>query len=206
MVVLGITGGVGSGKSRVLYDLQENYNAYIIEADKLAHQLMKPGQTIYNSVLDAFGRDILCKEEPYEIDRGILGNIVFNDKEKLALLDRISHPLVKEDILRQIQKAKKDGIIKLFVIEAALLIQDGYSEICDEIWYVWVEKEERIKRLMESRGYTREKCISMMNSQADDEYYKKYANFTINNQFDYTNSSNQLKARLNKLLNNDIMS
>ncbi len=206
MIVLGITGGVGSGKSKVLYDLKENYNAYIVEADKLAHELMLPGKTIYNQVVKAFGDEILSDGPASNIDRKKLGDIVFNDMEKLSLLDSISHPLVKENIVNQIKIAKEEGNIKLFVIEAALLIQDGYSEICDEIWYIWVEKEERIKRLMASRGYTREKCISMMKSQADDEYYKKYANFTINNQFDYTNSSNQLKARLNKLLDSGIMS
>lgn len=206
MIVLGITGGVGSGKSKVLYDLKENYNAYIVEADKLAHELMLPGKTIYNQVVKAFGDEILSDGPASNIDRKKLGDIVFNDREKLSLLDSISHPLVKENIVNQIKIAKEEGNIKLFVIEAALLIQDGYSEICDEIWYIWVEKEERIKRLMASRGYTREKCISMMKSQADDEYYKKYANFTINNQFDYTNSSNQLKARLNKLLDSGIMS
>lgn len=206
MIVLGITGGVGSGKSKVLYDLKENYNAYIVEADKLAHELMQPGKTIYNQVVKAFGDKILSDGPASNIDRKKLGDIVFNDREKLSLLDSISHPLVKENIVNQIKIAKEEGNIKLFVIEAALLIQDGYSEICDEIWYIWVEKEERIKRLMASRGYTREKCISMMKSQADDEYYKKYANFTINNQFDYTNSSNQLKARLNKLLDSGIMS
>lgn len=206
MIVLGITGGVGSGKSKVLYDLKENYNAYIVEADKLAHELMLPGKTIYNQVVKAFGDEILSDGPASNIDRKKLGDIVFNDREKLSLLDSISHPLVKENIVNQIKIAKEEGNIKLFVIEAALLIQDGYSEICDEIWYIWVEKEERIKRLMASRGYTREKCISMMKSQADDEYYKKYANFTINNQFDYTNSSNQLKARLNKLLDSGIIS
>lgn len=206
MIVLGITGGVGSGKSKVLYDLKENYNAYIVEADKLAHELMLPGKTIYNQVVKAFDDEILSDGPASNIDRKKLGDIVFNDREKLSLLDSISHPLVKENIVNQIKIAKEEGNIKLFVIEAALLIQDGYSEICDEIWYIWVEKEERIKRLMASRGYTREKCISMMKSQADDEYYKKYANFTINNQFDYTNSSNQLKARLNKLLDSGIMS
>ncbi|MBO5426629.1 MAG: dephospho-CoA kinase [Lachnospiraceae bacterium] len=206
MIVLGITGGVGSGKSKVLYDLKENYNAYIVEADKLAHELMLPGKTIYNQVVKVFGDEILSDGPASNIDRKKLGDIVFNDREKLSLLDSISHPLVKENIVNQIKIAKEEGNIKLFVIEAALLIQDGYSEICDEIWYIWVEKEERIKRLMASRGYTREKCISMMKSQADDEYYKKYANFTINNQFDYTNSSNQLKARLNKLLDSGIMS
>lgn len=206
MKVLGITGGVGSGKSRVLYDLETNYGAYVVEADKLAHQLMQPGYEIYNQIVEYFGRDILSSEEPYEIDRNKLGQIVFNDKSKLEKLNSISHPIVKKEIKNKIKQAKEEGKIKLFVIEAALLIQDGYKAICDEIWYVWVEQEERIKRLMKQRGYSREKCISVFNSQEPDEYYKKYATFTINNQFDYENTSKLLKARLNKLMQNDIMS
>ncbi len=206
MIVLGITGGVGSGKSRVLYDLEKNHGAYIVEADKLAHELMEPGKIIYNQIIECFGNEILSSEAPYPIDRGKLGEIVFNDKNKLDKLNGISHPLVKEAIKKAIEEARREEKIKLFVIEAALLIQDGYSEICDEIWYVWVDAEERIKRLMKQRGYTREKCISMFNSQESDEYYKKYATFTINNQFDYENTSKLLKVRLNKLMASDIIS
>lgn len=204
MIIIGITGGVGSGKSRVLYDLSENHGAYIVEADKLAHTLMEPGQSIYNEIVENFGREILKEKAPYEIDRQKLGSIVFSDKDKLKLLDSISHPAVKKNILWQIETKKAEGV-KLFVIEAALLIQDGYKEICDEIWYVWVSKEERIKRLAKQRGYTKSKCISMFNSQEDDDYYKKYADFTINNQLDYENSSKQLNARLNKLMHSDII-
>lgn len=204
MIIIGITGGVGSGKSRVLYDLSENHGAYIVEADKLAHTLMEPGQSIYNEIVENFGREILKEKAPYEIDRQKLGSIVFSNKDKLKLLDSISHPAVKKNILWQIETKKAEGI-KLFVIEAALLIQDGYKEICDEIWYVWVSKEERIKRLAKQRGYTKSKCISMFNSQEDDDYYNKYADFTINNQLDYENSSKQLNARLNKLMHSDII-
>ncbi len=204
MIIIGITGGVGSGKSRVLYDLSENHGAYIVEADKLAHTLMEPGQSIYNEIVKNFGREILKENAPYEIDRQKLGGIVFADKDKLKQLDSISHPEVKKNILGQIEAKKAEGV-ELFVIEAALLIQDGYKEICDEIWYVWVSKEERIKRLAKQRGYTRSKCISMFNSQEDDDYYKKYADFTINNQLDYENSSKQLNARLNKLMHSDII-
>ena len=168
MIVLGITGGVGSGKSKVLYDLKDNHGAFVIEADKLAHTLMEPGQTIYQEVVKAFGRDILEEKDPYFIDRSKLGQIVFNDKDKLTTLNNISHPLVKKHILEVIAEHRLQGKTKIFVIEAALLIQDGYDKICDEIWYIWVDKEERIKRLMAQRGYTREKCISMMNSQEDD--------------------------------------
>lgn len=205
MIVLGITGGVGSGKSRILYELKNEYDAYVIEADTLAHELMQPGQSIYDQIKEVFGERVLYCEEPYDIDRQKLGEIVFNDKDMLKQLNEISHPLVKKEILRQIDLKRNEGKTLLFVIEAALLIQDGYKEICDEIWYIWVSREERIKRLMKQRGYTREKCISIFDSQEPDEYYKKYANFTINNEKSYENSSKQLKARLNSLLLNAII-
>ncbi|MBQ8923754.1 MAG: dephospho-CoA kinase [Lachnospiraceae bacterium] len=205
MIILGITGGVGSGKSRVLYDLKENYNAYIIEADKLAHELMQPDKSIYNEIVSTFGRSVLEEEAPYYIDREKLGSIVFNDSERLTILNGIVHPLIKKEIKRQINEVRASGKYQLFVIEAALLIQDGYNSICDEIWYIWVDAEERIRRLMKQRGYTREKCISIIDSQETDEYYKKYANYTINNQNNYENSSKQLKERLNKLLSNGII-
>ncbi|MBR1816381.1 MAG: dephospho-CoA kinase [Lachnospiraceae bacterium] len=206
MIILGITGGVGSGKSRVLYDLKENYNAYIVEADKLAHELMQPDKSIYNEIVSTFGRNVLEEETPYYIDREKLGSIVFNDSERLTILNGIVHPLVKKEIKRRINEVRAGGKYRLFVIEAALLIQDGYNSICDEIWYIWVDVEERIRRLMKQRGYTREKCLSIIDSQETDEYYKKYANYTINNQNNYENSSKQLKERLNKLLSNGIIS
>lgn len=205
MKVLGITGGVGSGKSRILYDLENDYGAYVIEADKLAHELMQPEMAVYNKIVEEFGKDILEDSEPYNIDRNKLGSIVFQNEEQLKKLNSISHPIVKETIKERIRTAREEGRIKLLVIEAALLIQDGYEEICDEIWYVWVSREERIKRLMAQRGYTVEKCNSIFDSQEPDEYYKKYANFTINNNFDYENSSKQLKGRLNKFLSDDII-
>lgn len=204
MKVLGITGGVGSGKSRVLNELNEHYNAYVVEADKLAHELMEPGELIYDAIIEAFGKDILEKEPPNRIDRKKLGEIVFNDRKKLSVLDQITHPLVKKKIKEMIEAARKKGE-KLFVIEAALLIQDGYKSICDEIWYIYVDVEERIKRLQSSRGYTREKCISMINSQESEDYYKNNTDYTIYNHNSYKNTSKQLKVGLNKLLGNDIL-
>ena len=224
MLILGLTGGIGSGKTAVLTILKEEYDAYIIEADHLAHELMNPGRTVYQGIVDAFGTEILVDTDIVtsvsaeenvatdndqstvnrSIDRKKLGDIVFHDKDKLALLNSISHPLVKEEILRRIEKQKNVGK-KLFVIEAALLIQDGYKEICDEIWYIYVNEETRIKRLMKQRGYTEERCRAMFHSQEPESYYRKYADFTINNQLDYENSSKQLKDRLNILLGDAII-
>ena len=197
MKILGITGGVGSGKSTVLYELQQKYNAFIVEADKLAHELMMQVEIIYDQIIKHFGKEILSLDSPYPIDRQKLGELVFNDKEKLELLNSISHPLVKQRIMELIEEKKKSGE-KIFVIEAALLIECGYKDICDEIWYVWVDREERIKRLMNSRGYTKEKCLSIFNNQQSDEYYKTYANYTIDNGKSFEYTSKQLKDLLNK--------
>lgn len=197
MKILGITGGVGSGKSRVLDELKKEYGAYIVEADKLAHELMKPGKNIYNQIKKCFGDEILTNEAPYEIDRAKLGQIVFSNNDKLKLLNSIIHPMVKKNIIEDIEEKKKKGDIMLYVIEAALLAQDGYDRICDEIWYVWASRKERTKRLMDGRGYSKEKCDSMINSQADDSYYKEHSNYVINNDSDYETTSKQLKARLN---------
>ncbi|MDD6135891.1 MAG: dephospho-CoA kinase [Lachnospiraceae bacterium] len=197
MKIIGITGGVGSGKSRVLNELKVQYGAYIIEADKLAHELMEPGKVIYEEIVTAFGEDILCEEEPHVIDRVKLGKIVFSDKKHLDALNKIVHPLVKKSILMSIRQAKEKGDVRLFVIEAALLIEDEYKSICDELWYIWVDKETRIKRLMLQRNYTKEKSVSIMNNQSSDEFYKENCDFIIDNNRDYEYTSEQIKARLN---------
>ena len=204
MLILGITGGVGSGKSKILYDLSNLYGAYIVETDKLAHMLMEPGQAVYEAIVKAFGKEILQPETPHTIDRAKFAQIVFADKEKLSQLNALTHPAVKAWIRNDIEEKRKQGV-KIYVIEAALLIQDGYKEICDEIWYIYVDEETRIKRLMKQRGYTEERCQAMFRSQEPGAYYRKYADFTINNQLDYENSSKQLKDRLNILLGDAII-
>ena len=190
MLILGLTGGIGCGKTAVLTILKEEYDAYIIEADRLAHELMEPGKTVYQGIVDAFGMEVLMDTDidisaPAEgnavtdngqstvnrsIDRKKLGDIVFHDKDKLALLNSISHPLVKEEILRRIEE-QKDAGKKLFVIEAALLIQDGYKSICDKMCYVYADLDVRISRLCEYRGFTQERAQAVIDSQESEAFY-----------------------------------
>ena len=96
MKIIGITGGIGTGKSTVLAILEKEYQAYIVETDKLAHKLMSPGEIAYNQIVEVFGTDIL--QEDKTIDRGKLGGIVFQDEEKLQQLNKIVHPAVKQYI------------------------------------------------------------------------------------------------------------
>lgn len=181
MKIIGITGGIGSGKSVVLKILRDEYEAYIIEADSLAHRLMEPDEIIYKKVVEEFGDNILAEDKT--IDRGKLGSLVFNNDDMLKKLNSIVHPAVKEDIIRRIEEQRKLGT-ELFVIEAALLIQDGYKSICDELWYIHCDKELRIKRLMDFRGYTRQRAEAVMASQEPEEYFRANCDRVLDNQGD----------------------
>lgn len=217
MLILGLTGGIGCGKTAVLTILKEEYDAYIIEADRLAHELMEPGKTVYQGIVDAFGMEVLMDTDidisaPAEgdavtdngqstvnrsIDRKKLGDIVFHDKDKLALLNSISHPLVKEEILRRIEE-QKDAGKKLFVIEAALLIQDGYKSICDKMCYVYADLDVRISRLCEYRGFTKERAQAVIDSQESEVFYLEACDYKIDNSGSIENTKKDLKHILDE--------
>lgn len=186
MKIIGITGGIGTGKSTVLNFLKQEYNAYIVEADRLAHELMLPGEAAYRQITDIFGTAILSTDGT--IDRNRLGTIVFGDAEALRKLNAVIHPAVKQYILQDIEARKKEGNVKYYVIEAALLIEDGYKTICDELWYIYTEREERIKRLIAGRGGSREKWENVIGNQSSDDYYRTNCDYVIDNGrgFEYT--------------------
>lgn len=195
MKVIGITGGIGCGKSEVLKYL-ESLGAYIVEADKLAHTLMKKGENVYKRIIDEFGNDILA--ENGEIDRQCFGEIVFNDESALDKLNSIVHPAVKEYILNDIDNKNADGNVDYYVIEAALLIQDGYRDICDEIWYIYADKDTRLSRLVKGRGGDATKYESVMYNQETDDFYKVNSDVVIDNNGDFAVTQTALKVMLNK--------
>lgn len=183
MKILGITGGVGAGKSTVLTYLFEKYRARIIQADQVAHFLEEPGQRCYERIVELFGRDIL--DEKGIIDRGSLGAKVFRDTESLKRLNGVVHPAVKSYIIEEIRKERDAGQAPFVVIEAALLLEDHYDEICDEIWYVHTDRDVRKRRLMESRGYTDEKSEKIMKNQLPDERFFEQCQFVVDNSSDF---------------------
>lgn len=195
MRIIGITGGIGTGKSTVLSILKKDTNSFIVETDVLAHQLMEPGKTAYKKIVDVFGKDILDSDG--NINRNVLGSIVFNDVNFLKQLNEIVHPAVKKYILSDIKKKCEQGF-RNYIIESALLIEDGYRDICDEIWYVYVEKEERIGRLIKNRGGNRDKWESVMQNQSSDDYYRQYSDFVIDNGENLTKTEDVVKELLFK--------
>lgn len=196
MKIIGITGGIGTGKSTVLSILEKEHQAYIVETDKLAHKLMSPGQVAYNEIVAFFGTSIL--QDDQSIDRAKLGQIVFQDETKLQQLNSIVHPAVKQYILRDIEEKRQDGKLSYYVIEAALLIEDGYKSICDEMWYIYASQQLRIQRLLKGRGGTEEKWLQVIQNQSSERFYQEHCDVIIDNGDSVDKTSEAIKVLLCK--------
>ena len=179
MQVIGITGGIGAGKSAILEYLEENYRVKNLIADRIAQTLMEPGTECYRKLLKILPLNVY--EEDEEINRAVLAEELFQSKDLRRQVNGVVHPAVKEYILDQIQEQKEIGVLDFVIIEAALLIEDHYDKICDEIWYVYAPEETRKLRLMEKRGYTAEKVEIILSSQLSDWEYRKHCKVVIDN-------------------------
>ena len=178
MKIIGITGGVGAGKSTVLDYLREQFHAYVIQADQVGHQVMEPGEICYSQVIALFGEHILKKDKT--IDRKAVSDVVFGSEIMRQSLDAIIHPVVRQYILNQIEQQREAGC-SLVVVEAALLLEEKYDAFCDQVWYVHTDQEIRIERLMKSRGYTREKALSIIKRQASEAFFRQNTDCVITN-------------------------
>ena len=178
MRIIGITGGVGSGKSRVLSYIEEKYDAVICQADHVAWELQKPGKSCYIEIVKHFGTTILNADGT--IHRGKLGQIVFGNRDELLVLNQIMHPAVKSEIIERIYAEKNNGT-KYFVLEAALLLEEGYNHICDELWYIYADEHIRRIRLKENRAYSDEKIDAIIASQLDEMVFREKCQILIDN-------------------------
>ncbi len=179
-MIVGITGGVGTGKSTILQILKDEYNAAVIMADDVAKELMEPGQPSYRAVVEYFGTEILSGEEGSPIDRVKLAGIVFSDPDKLSALNLLTHPLVRIRILELIDVYNRQNY-DLIIVESAILIQAHYLDLIDELWVVYADYDTRVERLISSRGYTVEKIDNIISNQLSDDEMKRYASFLIDN-------------------------
>lgn len=171
MKVIGITGGVGAGKSTLMSVLSDMEGCLCMQADEVAKSQMKKGEIAYEKIVFLFGEDILA--DTGEIDRKKLGDIVFKEDNKRLVLNSIVHPSVKNFFLDDIEKKREEGVVQYYFIEAALLLEDHYEKFCDEVWYVYAKESLRRERLKLTRGYTDEKIDGIFNSQMSDEYIRR---------------------------------
>lgn len=251
IIVLGITGGVGAGKSTILSALHEQYGARIIECDEVGRALQQKGAACYAPMRRLFGDGILLPDGT--IDRKAVARLIYTDAQKREALSRIVHPAVKAEVRRQLEvfnrqteagfsslrrsrgaaedraacraegqswsapglmiagqsdripdsQGKGAGNVHpgkrraLAVVEAALLIDDHYEELCDEIWYIHTDDEKRRVRLRESRHYSDERITRMFEAQRSDASFRCHTQLTIDNTDDFVqNTFRQLKEGL----------
>ena len=219
--IIGITGGVGAGKSTVLALLEQEYGACVIQADQIGHLVMDPGQPCYKAVIEHFGKEFLVgmpsgmstkKDDAGAIqmdsekisasppiDRKKLGSYVFSDPAELQALNDIVHPAVKTWILEKLAE-EKEKQTSVCVVEAALLLESEYDRFCDEVWYVYASEETRIQRLISSRGYTEEYARQIFDSQKSDEWYRSRVDFAVDNSGSQEETALQVRRRMEVLL------
>lgn len=190
-MVIGITGGVGCGKSTVMNLLQERYQAKVLEADQLGHQAMEMGSPVYEQIRETFGKSILRSDG--QIDRKKLADLIYGDDRKREQLNAIVHPYVLNRIRQTLADWREEPLVCL---ETALLFETGCDTLCDEVWCIVTEKPIRIRRLMEARGYKREKAEAIMKVQLPDEEWIRRSDVCIENNGD----RDKLERRLQELL------
>ena len=196
MRVIGLTGGIGSGKSTVSLFLAE-LGAVVIDADKVGHEAFKPGTESWKEIIAAFGREVLTPGG--EIDRRKLGEMVFGKPELLSRLNRVMHPRVYDMVKAQLEEYRQRGV-KAVVLEAPLLVEvntKGTSliELVDEVW-VTVASEATVVRRLEGRSdLSREQALARIKSQLSSKERIKRADVVINNDGDL----DDLKSRVGRL-------
>jgi dephospho-coA kinase len=186
-MVIGIFGGIGSGKSLVLNILKNDYAAYVIEADKKAHELYRIGEDTYKKLLELCSDKILNSDK--SINRKVLADLLYNDKELLAKVNSIVHPGVWEMVEKETLEKQKE--FSYVVVEAAILPDKKY-DIYDETWYIYSDETTRRKRLKESRAYSDKQIDIIIEKQASEEEYCRFADRVIEN----NSSPEQLKYKI----------
>ena len=193
MKVIGITGGVGAGKSEVLAFLSKHYNCRVIMADKAAHQLEEPGGRCFEPLISLLGADILTSEG--RIDRQKMAAKIFSDAALLKKVNAIVHPAVKKEILRRIAWAEAEGKA-CAVVEAALFLEEKYDAFCSETWYIYTNEDRRRARLKVSRGYTDERIDQMFQSQKSHEEFLGRCDYVIDNNGTAEETCRQIDRRM----------
>lgn len=178
MRIIGLTGGIASGKSTVSRALRQ-LGATIIDADEVARSVVEVGKPAWQDIVELFGRNVLNQD--LTLDREKLGEIVFGDPGLLKELNQITHPRIMEhykDELQKIKTANQDAIV---FIEVPLLYETHMDRICDEVWVVWVSRETQVRRLMERDNLSEEDTLRRIEAQMSMDEKARRANRVIDN-------------------------
>lgn len=193
MLLIGITGGVGAGKSTLLKYINTHYNCSILTADDIANELKTPGHACFDKIIELCGNDILTGGL---IDNKKMSEKFFSDKCLINKVNDIIHPEVRKYILDTVERLKSENSVDCCFIEAALLIECGYKEVVDQMWYIFAKDADRTTRLKEQRAYSDEKIKNIFSSQLSDEDFRINSDVIIDNSKDLDYAYSQIDRRL----------
>ncbi len=200
MRFIGITGGIGAGKSEVLQYIRSHYKCVVYLADEVAHLVKAPGTKAYGQLAELLGQEAQIVYE---------GKWFTPLREAVhpALLEQVNgiiHPAVREFLLEQLARVRESGEAELFFVEAALLIECGYLALVDEMWYIYADEQVRRERLKASRGYSEEKISQIMSKQLTEQRFRESCDFVIDNSGDLAESCRQVDGRLSAFCRKNI--
>ena len=194
MRFIGVTGGVGAGKTEILNYIRRHYKCEIYLADRVAEQLQEPGTKCFEALVKLLGDRIKTSEG--RLDRAKMAGLIFADPMLLKQVNGIVHPAVKIFLLERLRTAKESGETELFFVEAALLIEGGYRALADELWYIYADESVRRMRLSLERGYSEEKISQIMSRQLTEEKFRESCDFVIDNSGSLEESYRQIDRKL----------
>ena len=198
MKVIGITGGIGAGKTKVLDYIKESYCCRVILADEVGNKVKEPGEECYKELVNLLGSSILNSDG--SINKMAMAETIFKNTELRNKVNDIIHPAVTRYILGEIEKERVAEKLDFFFVEAALLIECGYEAYVDELWYIHADKEVRKQRLRQYRNYSDEKMEDIMKGQLSETDFKKHCKVVINNSMDFEDTKKQIDEKLGEIL------
>lgn len=202
--ILGLTGGIATGKS-YLCSVLRSAGAQIVDADQISHDLTAPGGAAVARIREVFGDRYVSDGV---LDRKALGALVFSDAEALKALNAVTHPLIFEEMNRQIAEAEKSGAA-VTVLDVPLLYEVGLDTLCNEVWCAWIPRKTQLSRLMARDGLSRQEALNRLSSQMSAWEKRKRADRCIDTRGTMDESRNavlkmyeELLVRLSKEQNN----
>lgn len=195
--IIGLTGGIASGKTTISNILKE-LGAIIIDADKIARKVVEKSSPALKDIEENFGRDVLFKNG--KLDRKKLGNIVFNDTGSLKKLNEIIHPYIVEKIIDEINHYKETYNNRVIILDAALLIELNLMDLVEEVWLIVVPEEMQLGRLVERDNISANQAQKRIDAQIPLEDKKKYADLIIDNSKDLTYLQAQIEENWKRII------